>query len=158
MADQLVEPPFDSIAQIDDDGTEFWSARDLRKALQYDTDAAFKKVIARAMRACEISGYELSEHFTEVKIWIQVSPDAKRQIQDTRLSRHACYMIVQSADPSKQAVAKAQTYLAIQTFRSMEAEDEIRRNNTEKRRNNIEKSKRADQKRLKAPKPNDSED
>jgi DNA-damage-inducible protein D len=111
------ETPFERIRQIDPDGNEFWSARDLMPILEYAKWQRFQNVIKKAQIACENSGYDPDEHFTGVGKLITAGHDSKREIEDFHLSRYACYLIVQNADPSKDVVALGQTYFAIQTRR-----------------------------------------
>src|SRR5438270_8040454 len=92
--------PFDAIRQQTEDGSEYWSARDLYKLLGYSTWQKFQYAIEQAKIACEKSGQAVSDHFNlEVKM-IQAGKGAQRKTEDYHLSRYACYLIVQNADPS----------------------------------------------------------
>jgi DNA-damage-inducible protein D len=106
--------PFDAIKH-DDDGTEYWSARELMEKLDYAKWQNFAVAINRAKEACETSGYAVSDHFTETSKMIGVGKGAHREVQDFHLSRYACYLIVQNGDPEKPAIAAGQTYFAIRT-------------------------------------------
>lgn len=113
---------FESIRKTNEDGGEYWSARDLAKALDYDDYRNFLKVIDKARLACVNSGYAVDDHIVDVNDMIEVGKGAKRRITDVHLSRYACYLIVQNADPSKEIVALGQTYFAVQTRRQEEAD------------------------------------
>ncbi len=106
---------FESIKHIDEEGREYWLARDLKDALEYDKWRNFHKVIKQAMLACENSEVDTIEQFAEVgKLSINVN-GGQRGITDYKLSRYACYLVAQNADSRKKVVALAQTYFAIQT-------------------------------------------
>ncbi|MDR3243849.1 MAG: DNA damage-inducible protein D, partial [Elusimicrobiota bacterium] len=108
---------FEEIKRIDENGNEFWSARELASVLQYNKWENFSKVIDRAMIACNNSGFDITDHFPEVKKMVSIGSKAKRKIIDYKLSRYACYLIVQNGDPRKPIIAYGQTYFAIQTRR-----------------------------------------
>jgi DNA-damage-inducible protein D len=111
------ESPFEQIRQIDPDDLEFWSARDLMKVLEYTDWRNFKSVLLKAQIACENSGHDPSDHFVDASKMVAIGSDAKREVEDMHLSRYACYLIVQNADPAKEVVALGQTYFAVQTRR-----------------------------------------
>jgi len=116
--------PFEAIRCQDEDGNEYWSARDLYKLLGYSSWQKFQYAIEQAKIACEKSGLVVSDHFNlEVKM-IQAGKGAQRKTEDYHLSRYACYLIVQNADPNKPVVALGQTYFAVQT-RRQEIADEL---------------------------------
>ena len=116
--------PFDGIRHEDEHGKEFWSARELYKLLGYTRWEKFQKSIEEAKIACENSNQAVSDHFhLEVQL-IKAGKGARRPVEDYRLSRYACYLIVQNADPSKPIVALGQTYFAYQT-RRQEINDEL---------------------------------
>jgi DNA-damage-inducible protein D len=107
---------FEQIKQIDQNGIEFWSARDLSKVLDYSEYRNFKPVIEKAKEACENSGEEIGNHFVEFHEMVRIGSGAERGFDDgVKLSRYACYLIVQNADPAKEVVALGQTYFAVQT-------------------------------------------
>ena len=107
---------FESIKVVREDGTEYWSARELSKVLQYEKWQNFSKVIDKAMLACKNSGGNIENDFTEVSK-IVVTGATQRKVLDYELSRYACYLIVQNGDPRKEVIALGQTYFAIQTRR-----------------------------------------
>jgi len=109
--------PFDAIRHESDDEGEYWSARELATALGYVQWRNFTQVIKQARTACETSGHAVSDHFADVSNMIVVGKGARRQVEDVHLSRYACYLIVQNADPEKPIVALGQTYFAVQTRR-----------------------------------------
>jgi DNA-damage-inducible protein D len=117
--------PFETIRKVSEDGIEYWSARDLSKILGYTTNYRnFKNAIEKAKEACKNSGQAISDHFADMRNMIGTGKGAKRTVDDVHLSRYACYLLVQNADPSKPIVALGQTYFTIQT-RRQEIADEL---------------------------------
>lgn len=107
---------FERIKQIDNDGNEWWSARQLGKILEYSEYRHFKPVIEKAKEACVNSEQRIEDHFEDFLEMVDIGSGAKRPMEDgVKLSRYACYLIVQNADPSKEVVAQGQTYFAVQT-------------------------------------------
>ncbi len=100
-------------------GTEFWLARDLQSLLGYAHWRNFEPVIEKAKTACENSGKIAADHFAQARKMVDLGSGAQREIEDVMLSRYACYLIAQNGDPTKEPVAFAQTYFAVQT-RKME--------------------------------------
>ena len=96
---------FESIKHIREDGIEYWYARELAEILQYKKWENFSKVINRAKLACKNSGYEIDEHFPEVRKTIKMPKTAEKQVIDYELSRYAGYLIVQNGDPRKEIIA-----------------------------------------------------
>lgn len=113
---------FEDIRQVDEAGNEFWSARQLSKVLEYSEYRHFLPVIGRAREACQNSHHPVANHFEDVLDMVEIGSGAQRKIDDVRLSRYACYLIVQNGDPSKPVIANGQTYFALQT-RRQELED-----------------------------------
>ncbi|MDE7109876.1 MAG: DNA damage-inducible protein D [Muribaculaceae bacterium] len=109
---------FERIKHVDDNGTEFWMSRDLASALGYSDYRNFRNVGRKAFEACKNSGINPSDHFVETTDMIIAGKGAERQVNNVKMSRYACYLAVQNADPSKPIVAQAQTYFAIQTRRA----------------------------------------
>ena len=116
---EFKEKVFDEIKHIDDDGNEYWEARELGKVLKYTEWRNFKKVIEKAMIACINSKNNVYDHFVDVNKMVLIGSGAVRNQDDYKLSRYACYLIVQNGDPRKKEIALGQTYFAIQT-RKME--------------------------------------
>jgi len=106
---------FEEIKHINDIGQEYWSARQLHEVLEYIKWDKFLHVIEKAKQACKNSGQEPEDHFPRMEKMVEIGSRAQRDIGDIHLSRYACYLIVQNADPSKEVVAMGQTYFAIQT-------------------------------------------
>lgn len=109
---------FESIKKFDDQGKEYWTARDLYKILEYTEYNKFLPAARKAWMACRESGFDPNYHFAPFSDMIIVGKGAKRQIDNIKLSRYACYLTVQNADSSKLIVAQAQTYFALQTRRA----------------------------------------
>ena len=108
------ESIFENIKHIDEFGNEYWDARELMPLLEYSKWENFHKVIKRAMLACETSRNQVSDDFPEVRKIVEAGATTKT-ILDYKLSRYACYLIVQNANPKKKSVALGQTYFAVQT-------------------------------------------
>ncbi|GAG86795.1 unnamed protein product, partial [marine sediment metagenome] len=106
---------FEKIKQTNEYEQEFWFARDLQKILNYKKWDNFLTVVAKAKEACKNSNHKASNHFAEAGKMVQIGSGTKRKIKDIKLTRYACYLIVQNADPSKEIVALGQTYFAVQT-------------------------------------------
>lgn len=109
--------PFEAIRKVAEDGSSYWNARDLAKILGYTEYNKFAKTIDKAKEACRNSGQSVEDHFAHMSEMIQTGKGAKRRFDTVLLSRYACYLIVQNADPSKPLVALGQTYFAVQTHR-----------------------------------------
>ena len=106
---------FDAIRNTSKEGFEYWSAREMAKQLDYSDYRNFLKVIEKAKTACENSGHSVVNHFVDITDMVEIGSGARRRVDDVRLSRYACYLIVQNSDPSKEIVALGQTYFAVQT-------------------------------------------
>ena len=117
-------PDFEAIRHLDDNGVEFWYARELYPLLGYKSWDGFQKTVKRAIESCDKSNVPSKEHFRHLTKLIIVGHGAERQVDDIALSRYACYLIVQNGDPSKPVIAAGQTYFAIQTRRQELADQE----------------------------------
>ena len=114
---------FDELKHINADGIEFWFARQLSKVLDYVEYRNFLPVIEKAKKACENSEQTVDDHFVEMHEMVPIGSGAERKMESFALSRYACYLIVQNADPSKSVIANGQTYFAMQTRRQELADD-----------------------------------
>ena len=108
---------FEGIRHVDEAGNEFWLARQLAEVLDYSQYRHFLPVVERAREACKNSGQPAEDHMEDVLTMVDIGSGAKRQVEDVRLSRYACYLVVQNGDPSKPVIANGQTYFALQTRR-----------------------------------------
>ena len=106
---------FENIKHIDEFGYEYWSARELGKILEYGEYRKFLPSIKKAMISCEKSEQNVENHFAQIDVMVDIGSNAKRKLKDYKLTRYACYLIVQNSDSSKPVVALGQTYFAIQT-------------------------------------------
>ena len=106
---------FEGIKHTDEEGREYWYARELQKVLQYSEWRKFKGVILKAKKACENSGINAFEHFVGAAKTIKMPKGAEKVVQDYKLTRYACYLIAQNGDSRKKVIAIAQTYFAVQT-------------------------------------------
>ena len=106
---------FESIKHVDENGVEYWTSRSLWKVLEYTEYRHFLPVIEKAKIACKNSGLNIEDHFEDILEMVGIGSGAERELDSVKLSRYACYLIVQNADPSKAIVAQGQTYFAIQT-------------------------------------------
>lgn len=96
-------------------GTEYWLARDLQFLLGYAQWRSFEAVIEKAITSCRNAGYDPNDHFARMRKMVDVGSGARREVDDFALTRYACYLIAQNGDPSKDPIAFAQTYFAVQT-------------------------------------------
>ena len=125
---------FEDIKHIDENGIEFWYARELMPVLQYAKWQNFKKIIDKAMIACKNSEISIEDCFTDISKPIISGKGKQELIEDYKLTRYACYLIAQNGDSRKKVIALAQTYFAVQTRKqeitekeySMLTEDEKR--------------------------------
>ena len=113
--ENINETIFESIKHVDDDGNEYWYARELQKVLEYKRWDKFFNVIESAQVACSISNNNVLDHFSQVGKMVDIGSNTSRNIVDYKLSRYACYLIAQNGDSRKKVIALAQTYFAIQT-------------------------------------------
>lgn len=109
------EQTFESIKHINEDGQEYWLARELQHVLEYTEWRNFIKVIDKAKIACENSGIFVEDHFVDVNKMVEIGSSAERLVDDIQLSRYACYLITQNGDPRKEVIAIGQTYFAVKT-------------------------------------------
>ena len=106
---------FEQIKQTDENGNEYWAARQLAKVLEYTDFRNFSAVITKAKEACTNSGQLIKNHLVDFNEMVPIGSGAYRQMESVKLSRYACYLVVQNADPGKEVVALGQTYFAVQT-------------------------------------------
>lgn len=128
MSEQLPSPApasaFERIKRVNPSGAEFWSARELARVLEYTDFRNFIGVTNKARQACANSGHTVSDHFVDITEMVGIGSGALRPIEDWALSRYACYLVIQNADPGKPLVALGQHYFAVQTRRQELADDE----------------------------------
>jgi len=118
------EKLFEDIKHIDEDGNEYWYVRELQPTLKYTQWRRFENVINKAKTACENSNINVDDHFANVGKMVDIGSKTKRETNDYKLSRYACYLIAQNGDSRKEIIALAQTYFAIQTRKQELSEKE----------------------------------
>ncbi|MDO8655868.1 MAG: DNA damage-inducible protein D, partial [Nanoarchaeota archaeon] len=116
---------FESIKKVDENGLEYWTARELMEVLGYSNWQNFEIVVNKAKQSCVNSKQFSQDHFTDISKMIRLPKDAMRKIKDYKLDRYACYLIAQNGDPRKEQIAFAQSYFAIQTRKQELIEERI---------------------------------
>ncbi len=137
------QSPFERIKHTNEAGAEFWESRDLAEVLEYAQYRNFEAVIEKARVACFNSGHRIEDHFADVSKMIEIGKGGQRSVKSVLMSRYACYLAIQNADPKKEIVAHGQAYFAIQTRRQeltdqrtederrLKLREEMRRHNTQ---------------------------
>lgn len=118
MSTELIkysDQTFEDIKHINEDGQEFWYARELQHVLEYAQWRYMKETVERAKLACENSGLNPDDHFAEVRKMVPIGSGAERAVEDYILSRFACYLVVMNGDPRKEVIAVGQAYFAVKT-------------------------------------------
>jgi DNA-damage-inducible protein D len=127
---------------FEQDGVEFWSARELQNLFKYTEWRNFNNVVTRAKESCNNSGNNIGDHFVDVNKMIDLPKNATKDINDILLTRYACYLIAQNGDPNKQEIAFAQTYFAYQTRKQELIEQRISESERIKARNKLKESEK----------------
>ncbi|HEY8668275.1 MAG TPA: DNA damage-inducible protein D [Tepidisphaeraceae bacterium] len=132
MADELFSAqsdenasPFERVRRVNAAGNEHWSSRDFARVLGYADYRNFEQVIAKARIACFNSGQRIEDHFVDITDMIEIGKGGQRPVATTLMSRYACYLTVQNADPAKDIVALGQSYFAVQTRRQELSDEQI---------------------------------
>ena len=115
---------FEEIKHIDENGVEYWYARELQNVLDYKEWRKFENVIKKAKQACKNSNISVFEHFVDADKLSKRANNAEVKINDYKLTRYACYLIAQNGDSRKKVIALAQTYFAVQTRKQEISEKE----------------------------------
>ena len=122
--EEFANKTFEEIKHIDENGMEYWYARELMKVLEYNKWENFEKVLNKAKEACRNTGISVYEHFPDVRKLSKRANNAEISIKDYKLTRYACYLIAQNGDSRKTVIALAQTYFAVQTRKQELSEKE----------------------------------
>ena len=133
------ERVFEKIKHIDEEGHEFWYARELMPVLEYAKWQKFKEVISKAKLSCISSGSNVSDHFIGSGKMVDIGSNTKRRVDDYKLTRYACYLISMNGDLRKKVIALAQTYFAVQTRRQELLDEEYKFLSEDERRLKIRK-------------------
>lgn len=142
---------FENIKHVDENGVEYWEARELQLVLEYKEWRKFNNVINKAIITCLNSNNRVGDHFVQVDKTIKMPKGASKLVDDYKLSRYACYLIVQNGDSRKEVIALGQTYFAVQTRKQELTEKEyndlseeekrlLRRNQVRKGNYNLNKT------------------
>ncbi len=115
---------FEDIKHVDENGIEYWNARELQLVLDYKEWRKFEGVIKKAKEACKNAGISEVEHFVGADKLSKRANNTNVIIADYKLTRYACYLIAQNGDSRKKVIALAQTYFAIQTRKQEISEKE----------------------------------
>lgn len=107
--------PFDRIRKMDENGLEYWEARELQEHLDYTEWRNFEKTIKKAMISCKVARQEISDHFVETNKMVSLGSGSQRSVIDYRLTKYACYLVAMNGDVEKERIALAQAYFAVQT-------------------------------------------
>jgi DNA-damage-inducible protein D len=124
---------FEKLKKVNEYGSEYWLARELGETLGYSQWRNFVNVIDKAKEACKNTGNNILDHFADISKMINLPKSATREIDDIMLSRYACYLIVQNADPGKEIIAIGQSYFALKT-RERELEEKYEELSEDKKR------------------------
>jgi DNA-damage-inducible protein D len=107
------------------DGIDYWLARELQTLLGYSEWRNFLNAVDKAKESCKTTGEEVSDHFVDVNKMVRIGSGAEKSVDDIMLTRYACYLIAQNGDPKKEPIAFAQSYFAIQTRKQELLEERI---------------------------------
>ena len=140
---EQVKEQFDLAIQVtEEEKIEFWYARDLMKLLGYSRWENFEKAIERAKESCETTQIKALDHFREVTKMVSLGSGANRKVKDYMLTRYACYLIAMNGDTSKEEIAFAQSYFAVQTRKTELIEERIAYIERTQARNRLKESEK----------------
>ncbi len=112
----IQQSPFDALRLTKDDGSEYWSARDLMPVLGYTKWQKFQDVVERSQQAIlNVGAARVEDHVTGAGKEVQHGSGVVQIHKDFHLSRYASYMVAMNGDPRKPEIAAAQHYFALRT-------------------------------------------
>ena len=140
---EQIKKEFDNAIQVvKEEQIEFWYARDLMKLLGYSRWENFEKAIGRAIESCETSQVDSLDHFREVTKMVPIGSKAHREVVDYMLTRYACYLVAMNGDTTKEEIAFAQSYFAVQTRKQELIEERIAYIERTQARNRLKESEK----------------
>ena len=140
---EQVKEQFDLAIQVtEEEKIEFWYARDLMQLLGYSRWENFEKAVERAMESCKTSQIKALDHFREVTKMVSLGSGANRKVKDYMLTRYACYLIAMNGDTTKEEIAFAQSYFAVQTRKTELIEERIAYIERTQARNRLKESEK----------------
>jgi len=101
---------FEQIKHTDNNGNEFWMARQLARVIEYADFRNLKTAIFKAKEFCKKNGHKVDKHLVEANEMVSIGSGVKRELSSYKLSRYACSLILQYADSKKEMVAQGLSY------------------------------------------------
>lgn len=108
---------FELIKKLDENGVEYWTARELLLVLGYSKWQRFEEVINRAKQSCVNSRQFPQDHFTDAGKMVGIGSNTVRKVGDYKLDRYACYLVAQNGDPENPQIATVKSYFILQTIK-----------------------------------------
>lgn len=103
---------FQELRYTNDDGCEYWLARELSTALEYKEFRNFSSVIEKAKGLCEQNNANMNDHFVEYNEMVALGSGAQRALKSYKLTRYACLLISMNVDSKKPMALLALEYFS----------------------------------------------